>query len=228
MRAHYFQHVEFEGLGDIQSILERQGCQLSATRWYAGDKAPIHDDYDLLVVMGGPMGIYDYDEYPWLVAEKRAIKAAIAAGKKVLGICLGAQLIADTLGASVGKNPQREIGWFSVESNAALNTTRLANVFPSEFEPLHWHGDTFALPEHAIALGRSEACTNQGFIFDDRVIALQFHLELNAEGVSALCDACSDELDGSKFVQNPDDMLDAKENFSAANNILVKLIGAIV
>lgn len=227
MRVHYFQHVSFEGLGNIKPLLEER-CQLFSTLWYAGEEAPSCDSYDLLIVMGGPMSIYDYGEHPWLRAEKRAIKSAIVAGKKVLGICLGAQLIADVLGAEVSKNPQREIGWFTVESNSELQKTCLADVFPDTFEPLHWHGDTFALPNDAIALGASEACEQQGFVFDDRVIGLQFHLELRADGVATLSEACRDELDGSTFVQTEEEMLAVHDKFNAANGILAKLVGAIL
>lgn len=227
-RIHCFQHVSFEGLGNIEPLLSDRGCQLSTTRWYAGDEAPDSDSYDLLIVMGGPMGIYDYREFPWLAREKEAIKAAIADNKKVLGICLGAQLIADVLGAKVSKNPCREIGWFPVHCNSARQDTALANVFPDSFEALHWHGDTFALPKDAIALGASEACEQQGFIFDNRVVGLQFHLELNVDGVATLSDACRDELDGSAFVQTEEEMLAAHDNFNAANGILIKLVDALL
>lgn len=227
-RVQCFQHVSFEGLGNIEPLLSDRACQLSTTRWYAGEEAPDSDSYDLLIVMGGPMGIYDYDKHSWLHAEKDAIKSAIDAGKKVLGICLGAQLIADVLGAKVSKNPCREIGWFPVRCNPALQDTVLVNVFPDSFEPLHWHGDTFSLPKDAIALGASEACEQQGFVFDNRVVGLQFHLELNVDGIATLSEACRDELDGSAFVQSPAQMLAARDHFKAAQNTLVKLIDAFL
>lgn len=224
MRIHYFQHVSFEGLGKIKPLLERRDCQISGTHWYAGDAAPDSDQYDLLIVMGGPMGVYDYSQYPWLELEKKAIKSAIAAGKRVLGVCLGAQLIASTLGSQVSKNPQREIGWFDVQSNPQLENTFFANIFPERYEPLHWHGDTFARPKYSVALGHSAACEQQGFVFDDRVVALQFHLELDVEGIAALCDACGNELDGSTYVQEPAGMLAATTQFDASSVILKNLI----
>ena len=223
-RVHYFQHVEFEGLGNIEPLLAADNCKLESTRWFAGEQAPACDSYDLLIVMGGPMGIFDYELYPWLKAEKLALKAAIEAGKKVLGVCLGAQLLADVLGASVSKNAVREIGWFALQSSPELQSSSWGKVFPECFEPLHWHGDTFAIPLGALPVGSSEACANQGFILEDRIVALQFHLELAPSAVATLCVACADELDGSAFVQSPAQMLAADCNFAASKAILRPLI----
>lgn len=213
MKVHYFQHVSFEGLAALQAQLINAGATISGTHWYQGQHAPSSHDYDILIVMGGPMGVADTDQYPWLAAEKLAIKDAIACGKKVLGICLGAQLIADVLGAKVTKNTQREIGWFEVQSNEALLTSPWSEVFPETFTPLHWHGDTFSLPERALLIGSSEVCVNQGFIIDDKIIGLQFHLELEAENVVELSEACANEFDGSSAVQSPTEILDNSAGF---------------
>lgn len=223
-RIHYFQHVAFEGLGSIEPLLRTHNCSVSATRWFVGESAPAVDDYDILIVMGGPMGIYDYDQYSWLKAEKQAIKAAVEVGKKVLGICLGAQLIADVLGTSVSKNPHREIGWFSVDTSVELKNSPWSEVFPASFEPLHWHGDTFSIPAGAVSVGSSQACANQGFIYRDSVIALQFHLELDQSAVEVLSEACADELDNSEFVQLPAQMLAQGSKFAANRDILRSLI----
>src|SRR5437868_14782661 len=103
MRIHSLQHVPFEDIGSMQHDLQAQGHHLTSTHWYKGEQAPGLDSFDLLIVMGGPMGVYDDEQYPWLTAEKQLIGAAIAAGKKVLGVCLGAQLIACVLGAHVSR-----------------------------------------------------------------------------------------------------------------------------
>ncbi len=223
-RVHYFQHVEFEGLGNIEPLLAAHNCQLQSTRWFAGEQAPASDSYDVLIVMGGPMGIFDYHLYPWLKAEKLALKAAISAGKKVLGVCLGAQLIADVLGATVSKNSAREIGWFALQSSPELQSSRWSKVFPERFKPLHWHGDTFTIPLGAVPVGSSKACANQGFILEDRIVALQFHLELAPSALATLCAACANELDGSAFVQSPAKMLAADCHFVASEAILRPLI----
>lgn len=197
-RIHYFQHVSFEGLGNIQPWLEDNHCVITATHWYKNELPASPEDYDVLIVMGGPMSVYDDSIYPWLKTERHAIYTAIKMGKKVLGVCLGAQLIASVLGAQVHKNPMREIGWFPVISSLALqdepSVAMWRHVFPVNYMPLHWHGDTFTLPIGAISIGSSEACAQQGFIYGGQVVALQYHLELTRQGVNNLCLHCVDEL----------------------------------
>jgi GMP synthase (glutamine-hydrolysing) len=174
--------------------------------------------------MGGPMNIYEEKEYPWLAAEKRFIEKAIEKDKIVLGICLGAQLIADVLGARVVRNRYKEIGWFPV----SLRPEGLASVpfqgFPDEFQALHWHGDTFSLPAGAAMLAESEACPAQAFSANDsRVLALQFHLESSVESVRALIRNCSNELVDGEYVQGADAILEKKENFSSIHDTMLKL-----
>jgi GMP synthase (glutamine-hydrolysing) len=177
--------------------------------------------------MGGPMGIYDEAEHPWLIAEKKFIEQAVAAGKIVLGICLGAQLIADVLGAGVYRNRHREIGWFDVQRTSEAEDTVTGRAMPAQFEAFHWHGDTFDLPEGARLLAESAACKNQGFIFNDRVLALQFHLETIRESAVALIENCGDELDGSQYVQSAEQMLSDTERFSRINQIMTSVINAL-
>lgn len=115
MRIHYLQHVPFEGLGTMESYFLQRGHRLSSTHFYLEKPPPSVAEFDWLVVMGGPMGVYDEIKFPWLTEEKSFIGKSIKSGKIVLGICLGAQLIADVLGAGVFKNQYREIGWFPIE-----------------------------------------------------------------------------------------------------------------
>ncbi|WP_038247536.1 type 1 glutamine amidotransferase [Ghiorsea bivora] len=237
MRVHYIQHVAFEGLGAIQPYLQAQGHDLSVTRLYAGEHLPSVDTFDWLIAMGGPMGIYDYDEYSWLQTEKVFIKQAIDAGKTVLGVCLGAQLIADVMGGSGDKravyaSKRKEIGWFDIQCSPELQETVLDGVFPQTFEAFHWHGDTFDVPAGVKALGASEACANQGFIYDNRVLGLQFHLETTPESAAALIENCGDELDASlskqnSYVQLAKEMLADQQRFSRLNQSMVKVLKAL-
>ncbi|CAA6816097.1 MAG: Glutamine amidotransferase class-I (EC, partial [uncultured Thiotrichaceae bacterium] len=213
MKVHYLQHVPFENPGNILPYLHDKGTQIHASHLYNANDLPDVNDFDLLIVMGGPMGIYEDAEYPWLAPEKALIKAAIDAGKKVLGICLGAQLIADVMGATVTKNVHREIGWFDITPSSELSSTILADTFPQLVNVFHWHSDTFTIPDGAIPVASSDACKNQGFIYENRVIALQFHLEITQEGASSIINNCRDELDGSIFVQNEGEILANSQNF---------------
>ena len=225
MRLHYIQHVAFEGPANIESWAKDHGWQVSATRTYRLETPPATDEFDWLVIMGGPMNIYEENEYPWLAAEKRFIAKAVESGKIVLGICLGAQLIADVLGGRVTRNGHKEIGWFPV----TLSPQGLSSVpfqgFPERFLAFHWHGDTFSLPPGAVMLAESEACQAQAFSANGgRVLALQFHLESSVESVRALIQNCSDELVDGKYIQGADAILGKKENFSSIHGTMTRLL----
>jgi GMP synthase-like glutamine amidotransferase len=224
MKIHYLQHVSFEGLGSIEVVLKESSHSISVTRMFANEPFPEISDMDWLIVMGGSMGVHDDKAYPWLKTEKQFIKNVIQSGKVVLGICLGAQLIAEVMDAQVYKNKYREIGWFDINFNPNLNHTLLKDIFPKQIEVFHWHGDTFDIPEDAIPIASSEATPNQGFIFDNRVIALQFHLETTPESAKALIDNCSNELDGSKYVQNEQEILSNYLRFTKINQLMDQIV----
>jgi GMP synthase-like glutamine amidotransferase len=202
LRIRVFQHVPFEGIGCMDPWARARGHRVEHTRFHAGDVPPPAGAYDWLIVMGGPMGARDEGRLPWMAGEKRAIEAALAAGKAVLGVCLGAQLIADVLGAEVRRNRQAEIGWFPVTLSGEALRSPLAEAFPASFTAFHWHGDTFSIPAGAVPLGSSAACDNQGFLLGDRVLALQFHPEVTAAGVEDLLRECAHELRPGAYVQD--------------------------
>ena len=166
------------------------------------------------------MGVYDEISYPWLGKEKSLIHKSIESGKVVLGICLGAQLIADVLGAAVFKNNYREIGWFPIERKIDPDKSKIADAFPKKADVFHWHGDCFDLPKGAQRLASSEACQNQGFIVEDRVLGLQFHLETTPAAAALLIENCRDELDNSKFVQDEDQIMAEENKFLRINQIM--------
>jgi GMP synthase-like glutamine amidotransferase len=208
----------------MESYFLKRGYQLSSTHFNLGNSLPAIAEFDWLIVVGGPMGVYNEIQFPWLKEEKSFIREAIDAGKTVLGICLGAQLIADALGAGVFKNQYREIGWFPIESKIHFDDSGLTDIFPEKLEVFHWHGDTFEIPEGAKLLASSEACRNQGFILDNRVVGLQFHLETTPESAAALIQNCRAELDGSKYVQSGDEMLSDDDRFPRINGIMNSLL----
>jgi len=224
MRIHHLQHVPFEGLGTIQHYFLNRGHQLSSTHFYLGHELPAMAEFDWLIVMGGPMGVHDEIEFPWLTAEKAFIRNSIESGKVVLGICLGAQLMADALDAEVFKNEHREIGWFPVERKLDATESKLAGVLPDRFEVFHWHGDTFEMPPGARLLASSEACRNQGFVVDSRIVGLQFHLETTSASAAALIQNCGAELDGSKFVQTETEILCDETRFLKINGLMDGLL----
>ena len=223
MRLHFLQHVPFEGLGTIQPFFLKRHVQFEMTHLYASEPLPGIEDFDFLVIMGGPMGVHDTEQYPWLMEEKRLIGEAIEAGKTLLGICLGAQMIADVLGAEVRPMGYREIGWFPISLSPEA-PDRFYEMLGRDFIALHWHGDTFEIPSEALPFGSSEACPNQGYIYADRVVGLQFHLEFDKASVDRLARNCPEELDGTRWVQTADQMRDDPEQFANGHARMDRLL----
>lgn len=201
MRLHAFLHVEFEGVGCIADWAKEAGHSLTYTRFYQPNFGlPSPAQYDGLIVMGGSMGVYDDEEFAWLKAEKQAIRAAIDSGRKVLGICLGAQLAASVLGAAVEPNEHKEIGWFPL---AQMQLSPLLSHLPEGMEVFHWHGDAFTIPYGAQHVLASEACATQAFLWREQVLGLQFHLEMGRAQIEDMLRHGARELaEGGDYVQS--------------------------
>jgi GMP synthase-like glutamine amidotransferase len=226
MRLQVFQHVRFEDPGLIRHWAAERGHSIQTTHWYAGDSPPPTDAYDLLLIMGGPMGVEDTEIYSWLEIEKRAITRSLDHGCAAIGICLGAQLLADALGADITTQPQKEIGWFEVERCLASNGPDWLEILPDRFPAFHWHGQTFTLPSGAVQIARSAACELQAFTYGDRVLGLQFHLESDTAAIERLIQHCPKDLvSGGPFVQSAAEMLNPTA-ISIASQICFDLLDA--
>jgi GMP synthase-like glutamine amidotransferase len=226
MKAHVLQHVSFEGPGSIAPWLEAFGATVSYTRFFENHELPAVSAIDILIIIGGPMSANDEEELPWLTQEKRFIKEAIIRGVPVLGICLGAQLIASALGAKVYRNPEKEIGWFPIQSVPSSNGNF---YFPQECIAFHWHGETFDLPTGAERIASSEACENQAFQITRNVIGLQFHLETTPESASDLVENCRTELVPGLYIQNEAEILARPiSSYQTANIIMSRVLSYLV
>ncbi len=218
MRVSVLQHVPFEGLGSIAPWLSDRGADVQFTRFYESAALPDPRAVDLVIAMGGPMSVNDEREHPWLKQEKGFIEAAIRRGLPVVGVCLGAQLIASALGARVFANAHKEIGWLPI---GAVDSDADTFRFPRRVTVFHWHGETFDLPRQAVHLARSAGCENQAFQVSGSVIGLQFHLETTPELLDALIQKCRSELVDGPYIQPEQVMRAAPESTYAEINTLM-------
>jgi GMP synthase-like glutamine amidotransferase len=227
MRIHILQHESYESPGYIEDWIKEKNYILTFTRFYESGILPEMNEFDWLIIMGGPMGVYDEEKYGWLKIEKIFIKGAIDAGKVVLGICLGSQLIAAVLGAKVYPNKHREIGWLNIKLTKNTKDNFLFSSFQDHIKVFQWHSDTFDLPAGAIRLAESEACKNQAFVVNDKVIALQFHFEVTESSLHEMVAWGINELVQDEYVQTGEEILRQKNLIHTNNKMMDALLNKI-
>lgn len=220
------QHVPNEGSGAIGAALRARGIEERVVRTYLGETVP-QDLADArgLLVMGGPMGVYEADQYPHLRDEMRLIEGAIAKNMPVLGVCLGSQLVAAALGARVERAARREVGWREVRLREAAHDDPLWAGSPSMFTPLHWHGDIFELPRGAVSLASSEQTEHQAFRFGTSTWAILFHMEMNPEQIDGMATAFPEDLVETRLSRD-DVVACADARVSDAAPIAARVFGA--
>lgn len=232
MKILVFQHVAFEYPGAIEDWAIEHNHELILCKSFAGDSVQKIDTYDVFIFLGGPMSVHDKNIYQWIEFEKSVITNAFNQNKKIIGICLGAQLIAETFGAEVIKQKSPEIGWHDVDFTWNIGdsretpgiVTKLTEIFPNKMQAFHWHGETYNLPANSIKISESKACENQAFLIGSNVAAFQFHMEIKQEGVKALLENCSEDIDNSDYVQSNDEILNGVENISTMNNVFKRFL----
>ena len=217
-------HVPFEGPGVMADWILEKGHRLEYTRFYEEDSLPGTSEVDLLIIMGGPMNVFDFHMHTWMQEEIDWVGEFIRSGKPVLGICLGAQIVAAALGEEVYPAPEKEIGWHNLQFLPSLGEFRIFKDLPVTRKVFHWHGDTFNIPKGASRIARSQLFPNQGFIFDRRVMALQFHLEVTPEAVSGMVEHCRDELVEGTHIQTSDEILSETGYFESNQQVLFQFL----
>jgi GMP synthase-like glutamine amidotransferase len=225
VNIHILLHETFEGPGCIKYWAEDNGHNLSYTNMYNSNRALPHvNDFDFLVIMGGSMSVNDHQTRDWLPFEIEFIRQAMKQNKRILGVCLGSQLLASALGAKVYPAKTKEIGWHPVRFT---DGARELSCFPDStyFTVFHWHGETFDLPSGTQLLASSEISNNQGFMFGDKVVGLQFHFEVTKESIENLILNAQDDFDGSAFVQTPLEIRQGYlEHIQPNNNAMYNLL----
>jgi GMP synthase-like glutamine amidotransferase len=208
MRIHCFQHVAFENPGSIVEWAAANEHIISYTYFFKQNYSiPLLSDIDALLIMGGNMNVDEEKEFPWLHTEKQFIKQAIDAEKKVIGICLGSQLIVAALGSKVYPAKEKEIGFFPIQFSKEILTRPLFNHFTNSYTVFHWHGDTFDLPVNAQLIASTVICKHQAFLIGTNVLALQFHFEMNETVIEDMLLHDGHELEEQgKYIQSTDEI----------------------
>jgi GMP synthase (glutamine-hydrolysing) len=231
MNIHYLQHVGFEDLAMIEQWLIKREHRISCSRLFMDEPFPDFESFEMLFVMGGPMGVKDEKDYPWLLDEKIFLEEAVKREKKIVGICLGAQLLAEIMGARIFRNAHPEIGWFPVRLTPEADRSPLFSGLPEEFTPYHWHGDTFEIPDGAVRTSESEGCRNQSFTYGSNIMGLQFHIEMSEFSINNLIVNCYDEIKDGRYIQEPAEMSRGaagyiEESLNVMDSLLTNIINA--
>lgn len=227
MRIHCLQHVPFEKPGVIDQWADSNHDVLTMTKLFREPSFPDPEELDMLVVLGGPMGANDEVDYPWMSLEKRFIEECMETSTVVLGICLGAQLIADVLGSDVYKAKYNEVGWYPIELTEEGKGHSLTKTWPENPEVFHWHGDTFDLPDGATRLASSQGCENQAFVYDETVIGLQFHIELTVEDIEYMLEFLADDIPRGPYCQAEAEIRADIEKANTVNTLAFEFLNSL-
>ncbi|WP_190922022.1 type 1 glutamine amidotransferase [Hymenobacter armeniacus] len=230
MRWHCLQHMPDEGPGHAANWLAAHGHTLTCTKLFEPNPVfPALPDFDGLLLLGGAMSVHDEDRLPWMLEEKAFIRAALQVGKITLAICLGAQLVAEALGAEVKPNHAPEIGFWTVRFSAKSLAHPLLQGWPEKAAVLHWHLDTFTVPPGAMRVGMSAGCATQGFVWGDGVIGLQFHPEMTVAMVEQLMAfEGHEQAEEQEFVQTAEQIRAKLKSVWKGRKLLESLLANLV
>ena len=209
MRLHLIEHdPDYFNETNITLWAKKKGYHVTKTEVFNQQRLPQLDDFDWLMIMGGSQHIWQEEANPWIIGEKKFIREALTTGKNILGVCLGAQLVAESLGSEVFTNIHEEIGWHEVSVSREGKDTFLFRDIPDRFMTFHWHSDHFSLPSGCTRLASSEPTQNQAFIHESYpVVGLQFHPEYTRAIVESYADQYGHEWVPAPFVTGKEDVL---------------------
>ena len=227
MHIHILQHVAHEGPAAIASWAADRKFSTSISLAGSEKALPGTDSFDWLIILGGPMNVNDEQFHPWLIAEKKLIRQAMEQKKIVIGICLGAQLIAHIAGAEVRQNTSPEIGFFPVHFYEAAKNDPVFRFFPKQLTTFHWHGNIFELPENAVSMASTEITPCQAFRLNETIFGFQFHPECTINSISSMIEYGKEELNSSKHVQTEPEIRRLMNHTILNNKILIEVLDKI-
>ncbi len=226
MRIHCILHASFEGPAAIKDWAQAKGLEMTTTSTYAGEQLPNTNEFDFLVIMGGPQSPLEIDKYSFLRDEIELVSRAVADEKAILGICLGSQVIAEALGAPTQRSPEKEIGVFPIELTEEGRLDPIFKNFPDKFSAFHWHNDMPGIPDGAVLLARSLGCPHQAFRYGNRIYGLEFHLEPTRASAKELIENCPGDLEEGIYTQTEEEILSA--DFDAINKKMETILDLLV
>ncbi len=224
LNIHIFQHVKSDIPKNISDWLDMRGHSYEVTKFPLDPTLPDVEDIDWLIVLGGPMSVHDEANISWLKSEKDFIKKMIDAQKPILGFCLGGQLVAEALGATVYKSKLPEIGWHPVYTKRGFGNNKIFKYFPDTFTAFHWHSEAFTLPEGAKVVASSPACENQIIVYNNNVLAIQCHLELDPEIIEKFITKSADSLVKDEYIQSAEEIRDNMNYALISNDLLNEVL----
>lgn len=219
-------HADFETPGVIEPWAKGKGYAFQISKPYKDEKLPEIDSFDCLIIMGGPQSPLKLEEFPYLADEIGLIKEAISQDKKVLGFCLGAQLIGEALGAGTKRSPEKEVGVYPIMLTAEGVKDPLFAGLPTTFQAIHWHNDMPGLLKDSILLAYSEGCPNQIVRYKSNVYGFQCHLEIDSDGIKELIAAVPGDLKPSRFTQNESELI--SQDYTAINSMMIGLLDGFI
>lgn len=215
-------HADFETPGVISAWAQENHHHFVLCKPYLNEALPANDSFESLIVMGGPQSAIEVANYPYLLSEIELIKNAIAHNKKILGICLGAQLIGEAFGAKTMRSPEKEVGVYSITLTAMGMQDPLLKDFPQTFSVVHWHNDMPGLTTESVVLATSIGCSRQIIRYREKIYGVQCHFEIEKEGIAAMVKAAPDDLKPSLFTQTQEDLL--LQDYSAINQMMRQIL----
>lgn len=219
-------HADFETPGVIQNWALENNYSFKLEKPYKGDILSSIDNFDLLIIMGGPQNLQKLTNYPYLIAEIDLIKEAITKNKKVLGFCLGAQLISEALGIKTLSSPEKEVGVYPISLTLeGINDPLLKNM-PKVFPVIHWHNDMPGIDDDSIILASSSGCPNQIIKYKNNVYGFQCHLEMTLNCIKKMIVAASEDLNPSKFTQTEEELL--AQDYTSVNNLMINILNQFI